>query len=219
MRACLKNSGPAQAKNAPRRAFTAKFARGCGAVLGVAHRKNQSSGDTLGGISHCVFGSRPCLRGQRGSGGRNSSSCSSAPQRATDGGGGGAARATTAFAHTWLATRFGVLDVSHDVSSVASGLSRSFACFAGLHLPARVKQHSDASGVDDGLDDFQRPVAQRAPRKVDREDAGEEPTPGYPFRLKFQTTISSKLPQRARYGAVTARFRDRRPVRCRHVAC
>ncbi|MEE9366450.1 MAG: hypothetical protein V3W44_07175, partial [Dehalococcoidales bacterium] len=58
LRACLKNSEPDQAKNAPPRAFTAKFATGCGAVLGVAHRKNQSSGDTLGGASRGVFPSR-----------------------------------------------------------------------------------------------------------------------------------------------------------------
>ncbi len=66
LRACLKNSGPDQAKNAPRRAFAVKFARGCGAVLGVAEGQNQSSGDTLGGVSRGVFPSRPCLCVQRG---------------------------------------------------------------------------------------------------------------------------------------------------------
>ncbi len=90
------------------------------------------------------------------------------------------ARATSAPAHARLGTGSGVIEVSPDLSSVASGLSRSFACFADLYLPARVKQHRDASGVDDGLDDLQRPFAQGAPHKVDGEDAGEEATPTYP---------------------------------------
>ncbi|MEE9366066.1 MAG: hypothetical protein V3W44_05195 [Dehalococcoidales bacterium] len=41
-----------------------------------------------------------------------------------------------------------VIEVSPELRSVASGLSRSSACFACLHLPALVKQHRDASGVD-----------------------------------------------------------------------
>ncbi len=55
-----------------------------------------------------------------------------------------------------------MIEVSPDLSGVASGLSRSFACFAGLSIPALFKQHRDASGLDDGLDDVQRPLAQRA---------------------------------------------------------
>ncbi|MEE9384269.1 MAG: hypothetical protein V3V08_12760 [Nannocystaceae bacterium] len=74
-------------------------------------------------------------------------------------------------------------------------MSRSSACFAGLHLPALVKQHRDASGVDDGLDDFQRPFAQRAPRQLNGEHAGEEPTPGYPCRCRWHVGVDCRAVQ------------------------
>ncbi len=61
------------------------------------------------------------------------------------------AQAASALAHARLGTGSGVIEVSPHLSSVASGLSRSFACLAGLKFPALFKQHCDASGVDDDL--------------------------------------------------------------------
>ncbi len=87
LRACLKTGDPMRPRtlgDAPSRQRLRQrvwFSRG-------RLQKNQSSGDTLDGVSRGVFASRPCLRVRRGSGGMNSSSCSSAPQRSTDGGGG-----------------------------------------------------------------------------------------------------------------------------------
>ncbi len=59
-----------------------------------------------------------------------------------------------------LETGFGVIEVWPGLSSVASALPRGSAClpwFAGMELSARVEQHRDASGVDDGFDDCRRP--------------------------------------------------------------
>ncbi|MEE9384166.1 MAG: hypothetical protein V3V08_12215 [Nannocystaceae bacterium] len=104
-------------------------------------------------------------------------------------------RAASAHAHARLGTGSGVLEVSPNLSSVASGVSRSSACIAsiaGLNIPALFKQHRDASGVDDGLDDLEWPFAPRAPREVNGEDAGEEPTPTYPSRCRWHVGVDCR---------------------------
>ncbi|MEE9385166.1 MAG: hypothetical protein V3V08_17310 [Nannocystaceae bacterium] len=87
-------------------------------------------------------------------------------------------------------------------------------------LAGEVEKLAPAVGRTDRPQNAEYPwrVAERITAPIDY-DFSNLSFVGKPLSLKFQTTISSKLPQRARYGAVTARFRDRRPVRCRHVAC
>ncbi len=66
LRACLKNSEPDQAKNAPPRAFTAKFATGCG-LLSCLEPSSHASAARTGSadISFRTFMSEPppCQRG------------------------------------------------------------------------------------------------------------------------------------------------------------
>ncbi len=147
-----------QAKSDPRRCFTTTLRQRVWFSSPSPRYQKQSIGDAPAGGSRRAFASAPSLcayGGEYGYGGVKGSSGASAGYRPCDGGG-GSVRCASAHANGRLGARSGLIQVGLDLSSVGSGLCRDVVCVTHPELTARVEQHGDTNGVDDGLADVRR---------------------------------------------------------------